>query len=89
MELCLEPARRNYILVKSDTNLLFHKRDPRAELSADAIEKAAEVIARQIVLKVARIEVIREIEDLEPQLVCFPGRTQRPTMPAPVPVRLT
>ncbi len=51
--------------VKSGTNLLFHKRDPRAELPADAIEKAAEVIARQIVLKVAGIEVIREIEDLQ------------------------
>ena len=49
-------------------DLLFHKRDPRAELPADAIEKAAEVITRQVVLKVARIEVIREIENLEPQL---------------------
>ena len=47
------------------TNLLFHKRDPRAELSADAIGKTAEVIARQVVLKVAGIEVIREIEDLQ------------------------
>ena len=46
-------------------SLLFHKRDPRAELPADAIVKAAEVIAGQVVLKVARIEVIREIEDLQ------------------------
>src|SRR6266404_6751019 len=41
------------------------ERDPRAELPADAIEKAAEVITRQVVLKVAGIEVIREIEDLQ------------------------
>ena len=45
--------------------LLLHKRYPRSELSADAIEKAAEVIARQVVLKVAGIEVIGEIEDLQ------------------------
>ena len=45
--------------------LLLHKRNPRAELPAHAIEKAAEVITRQVVLKVARIEVIREIEDLQ------------------------
>ena len=45
--------------------LLLDKRDPRAELPADAIGKAAEVIARQVVLKVAGIEVIREIEDLQ------------------------
>ena len=51
--------------VKSGTSLLFHKRDPRGELPADAIGKAAEVIARQVVLKVAGIEVIREIEDLQ------------------------
>jgi hypothetical protein len=52
-------------LVKSGTNLLFHEGDPRAELPADAVGKAAEVITRQVVLKVAGIEVIREIEDLQ------------------------
>jgi len=46
-------------------DLLFHKRDPRGERSADAIGKAAEVTARQVILKVTRIEVIREIEDLQ------------------------
>jgi len=45
--------------------LLLDKRDPRAELPDDAIGKAAEVIARQVVLKVAGIEVIREIEELQ------------------------
>ena len=45
--------------------LLLDKRDPRAELPADAVGKAAEVIARQVVLKVTRIEMIREIEDLK------------------------
>ena len=49
-------------------NLLFHKRDPRAELPARAIVKGAEVITRQIVLKVERIKVIREVKDLQSQL---------------------
>ena len=59
--------------------LLLHKRDPRAELSADAIGKAAEVIARQVVLKVAGIEVIREVEDLQSQLNSIFAESSRQT----------
>jgi hypothetical protein len=54
--------------VKFAYNLLFHKRDPRVELPVHAIVKGAEVITRQIVLKVEWIKVIREATDLESQL---------------------
>jgi len=54
--------------VKFAYNLLFHKRDPRAELPVHAIVKGAEVITRQIVLKVERIKVIHEVKDLQSEL---------------------
>src|SRR5882672_7510215 len=46
--------------------LLLCEHDPCAELPTNAVREGAEFLTRQIILEIARVEMIRHIENLQP-----------------------
>src|ERR1700741_263770 len=48
--------------------LLLRKRDPRSELPTDSVGKIAKDVTREIVLKISRVEMIGQIENLQSEI---------------------
>src|SRR6266576_7086310 len=46
-------------------NLLLHKRDPRPVLPAHTVPEATKTVTVDVVLKIARVETIRQVEYLQ------------------------